>query len=188
MKYYKLTHTYCYGYEYIRTNLTLHELNIHCLYIQLLRDELPDFGGDAIYSDDVAELLQNIFGVEILRLECESDLCQKFPDFSCLHTLDLYENLSYGSDKYKNAIKQVAKHGAFKEVLKVIMKFSAYHDFHSDEKEIFLKGIQKLIEGCPVEPEFPFNKGIGGKDLTGRVYVRNDDAPDLPLFLFKEGD
>jgi hypothetical protein len=189
MKYYELTHKYCSGFEYIKTNLSFHELNIRCAYIQLLRDDLPDFArsGDSIYADDAAELLQKIFGVEILRLENKSDLFQI--KRNSVEKLDLYENWNEFAcdDKYKNEIKLVAKSGAFKEVLKVVMKFNSYRDFHSDEKQRFLEGIQKLIEGCQVEPNWNF-KNISGEDLTGRVYVRNDDAPDLPLFLFKEGD
>lgn len=190
MTVYKLSHYYSrlrdfYG---VKTELTLHELNIRCAYLQLLYYELPCIEGaeDTLGEDSGVALLTALFGVEPIY---------EYQDYS--QALDFYDNWNEYCggrlENYMSEIRLVAKPGAFKKLLDIMTidcreSISRYlaGQFEPNNSDRWLNTVnnnivrlQHLIDGGAVESEWCW-RTTGEPSCTGRVYVRNNDKPDLP--------
>ena len=191
MTIYRLSHYYSnyvkdfYG---VKTALTLHELNIRCAYLQLLHLELPLLLGAENTLDESSgvALLRTLYDIEPVY-ECQN----------YLQALNLYDNWNEYCggrlENYVSEIRQVAKPGAFKRLLEIKIidcrvTISRYlsGEIEPDNPDRWLSTLnknivrlQQLVDGGSVESEWGW-RTIGEPSCTGRVYVRNNDKPDLP--------
>lgn len=189
---YKLTHRYTrlrdfYG---VRTELNLHQLNLICAYIQLIRFDLPSLTGaeDTISEDKGCALLASLYEMEALYSESHYT-----------SELDFYENWNGYCDaelsKHEFEIIGCAKPNVYsaiiltlindcQESLQKIYESSFTDDFTLIKllKENILR-LTCILKGNPVEPAWKWCS-IDGKSLDGRVFVRNDGSRDLPSNLF----
>jgi hypothetical protein len=190
MNVYRLEHHYSLLNKFhgVRTNLTFHELNIRCAYLQLLHFELPHIYGaeDTIGEDSGETLLKTVFNIAPVYEE------QRYSQ-----SLDFYDNWNeYCGGRLNECmpeIIQVARSDAYKQLLKNMITesrdaISRYRKgkFWLEDPERWLNDVesniqrlQHLIEGGAVKAEWSW-RAIGGASCSGRVYVRNDNQPDVP--------
>lgn len=165
MTVYRLSHYYSrlsdfYG---VKTELTLHELNIRCTYLQLLHYELPRIEGaeDTLGEDRGVALLTTLFGVEPIY---------EYQDHSL--TLDFYDNWNEYCcgrlEDYISEIRLLAKPGAFKNILDIMIidcreSISRYlsGQFEPDNPDRWpntvnnnIVRLQQLVNGGAVESEW----------------------------------
>ncbi|HBE0914703.1 TPA: hypothetical protein KL033_002124 [Salmonella enterica subsp. enterica serovar 4,[5],12:i:-] len=190
MNVYKLEHQYSRSHKFygVRTTLTFHELNVLCAYLQLLHFELPRIDGaeDTIAEDNGEKLLKTIFNAESVYEE------EKYSQ-----TLDFHDNWNeYCGGRlgeYMHEIIQVARPDAYKKLLQNMIAecrdaISRYRegkfwlenpDKWRSDVESNIHRLHHLVEGDTVKPEWGWQT-MGGASCTGRVYVRNDNQPDVP--------
>ncbi|MDF7679946.1 hypothetical protein PT300_04680 [Enterobacteriaceae bacterium ESL0689] len=192
MTVYKITHYYSFLSDFygVKTELTLHELNIRCAYLQLLYYELPLIKGakDKLRENGSVALLKSVFDIEPIY---------EYQNYS--QKLDLYDNWNdyCGGrlDDYMDEIRVIARSGVFKNLLNIMLincrsSINRYlalaGEFELKNSADWLKAVnnniirlQQLVDGGAVDPEWNW-RTIGEPSCTGRVYVHNSNKPDLP--------
>ncbi|HAH4691382.1 TPA: hypothetical protein N2P55_003588 [Escherichia coli] len=194
MNTYKLSHSYSrlHGFYGVNTDLNLHQLNLTCAYLQLLRYDLPYLKGaeDTIGEDNGRYLLSTIYGMKPLHEE------QPYGA-----ELDFYDNWNdYCGGKLKTLtyeIVGVSMPNAFRAVISSLIKdceesLEVKNPFDdADDQSRYMDDIKEnisrlntLLTGKPVDPAWGW-RSLDGDFLDGRVYVRNDIKSDIPNCLFK---
>ncbi|ELS6025033.1 hypothetical protein R5Q34_004576 [Salmonella enterica] len=193
MNTYKLTHFYSrlHGFYGVRTDLNLHQLNLACAYLQLIRYELPYLHGaeDTIGEDNGCTLLSAIYGMEPIFEEApysaELDFYENW-DVYCGGMLHSIESEIIGCAKpnvYQSIIMSLIND--CQECLKVAFETQPERD--PARVAAVLENIDRLTriaKGEAVNPAWGW-RSIDGGSLDGRVFVRNDGERDLPDFLSK---
>lgn len=152
----------------------------------MLHFELSRIDGaeDTIREDNGKELLKIIFNIEPVNEEEEYSKILDFHD-NC--------NEYWGClDEYMHEIIQVARPDAYKILLQNMIAECRDAIRRYREGEFWLENPDKwisdvesniprlhhLVEGDAVKPEWVWQ--MVGASCTGRVYVRNDNQPDVP--------
>ncbi|EBF9323880.1 hypothetical protein EWD79_22135 [Salmonella enterica subsp. enterica serovar Java] len=193
MNTYKLTHFYSrlHGFYGVRTDLNLHQLNLVCAYLQLMRYDLPYLHGaeDTIGEDSCRTLLSAIYGMEPIFEEtpysAELDLYENW-DAYCGGMLHSIESEIIGSAKpnvYQSIIMSLIND--CQECLKVAFETQSERD--PARVSAVMENIDRLTriaKGEAVNPAWGW-RSIDGSPLDGRIFIRKDGERDLPSFLSK---
>ncbi|ECB2552943.1 hypothetical protein EVU20_22070 [Salmonella enterica subsp. enterica serovar Java] len=193
MNTYKLTHFYSrlHGFYGVRTDLDLHQLNLVCAYLQLMRYDLPYLQGaeDTIGEDNGCALLSVIYGMEPVRKETPYTA-----------ELDFYENWNdYCGGKLHSIEFEIigcAKPNVYSAIIMSLIndcQQSLVHAFkhETDIDPAWISNVREnidrligLIKGEAVDPAWGW-RSIDGEALDGRIFIRKDGERDLPAFLAK---
>jgi hypothetical protein len=191
MNTYKLTHFYSrlHGFYGVRTDLNLHQLNLVCAYLQLMRYDLPYLHGaeDTIGEDSCRTLLSAIYCMEPIFEEtpysAELDLYENW-DLYCGGMLHSIESEIIGSAKpnvYQAIIMSLIND--CQECLKVAFETQSERD--PARVSAVMENIDRLTriaKGEAVNPAWGW-RSIDGAPLDGRIFIRKDGERDLPSFL-----
>ncbi|EHA8170818.1 hypothetical protein JFA34_004332 [Salmonella enterica subsp. enterica serovar Infantis] len=191
MNTYKLTHFYSrlHGFYGVRTDLNLHQLNLVCAYLQLMRYDLPYLHGaeDTIGEDSCRTLLSAIYCMEPIFEEtpysAELDLYENW-DLYCGGMLHSIESEIIGSAKpnvYLAIIMSLIND--CQECLKVAFETQSERD--PARVSAVMENIDRLTriaKGEAVNPAWGW-RSIDGAPLDGRIFIRKDGERDLPSFL-----
>jgi len=191
MNTYELTHQYSrlYGFFGVKTDFQLHEMNLACAYLQLIRLELPLLPGaeDVIGEDDGSSLLISLFDMEPVTEALPSTI-----------KVDFYENWNEycGSklDSIESEIIDIAKPGAYRAVIQSMIKNcrdsleNCWIENTEEEKEYLTKvnlSIERLsafLDGQPVDPAWGW-RTLENVPLDGSVFAEKDGVKDIPSFF-----
>lgn len=187
MKTYQLTHEYSRSRSFfgVKTELDLHELNLACAYLQLLRYDLPTGAGmeDGLDEEAGMLLLAEIYGMEPITTETAID-----------GTVDLYDNWNdYCGGMLTSYLPKLNEGYAVADVYKALLSnmLKECHDSLQraegkalgDDAE-YLEGVslsierlQSLINGGAVQAEWKWTT-ITGDLCVGKQYVTDAKQPD----------
>ncbi|REC93307.1 hypothetical protein [Kushneria indalinina] len=172
----KLTHHYSllkdefYG---VRTSLIPEDLMLACAYVQLLRDELPDFTSvdDCIGESEGMALLSALYGAEELR---------KAPPEGAAEEIDFHENwetvasLLHVRD-YQGAFSRVVRPGARLAVIDVMLRCArknAPKGCSENDRDVEI--LEHIQSGGDVPAEWGL-RTITGAAYTGTIPVTGED-------------
>lgn len=192
MNTYKLTHHYsrlC-GSFAVKTDFNLHQLNLACAYIQLIRIDLPDVPGaeDGICEDDGEKILCKLYGmkgVDEPPYDAELDFYDNWNDY-CGGRLD---DLTF-------EIINIARPGAYRAVIESMIEncrdsLENHWVREGDDEKAYVDKIQSsierlsmLLEGKPVDPAWGW-RSPENLSLDGRVFIHQDGERDIPAFLMR---
>ncbi|EJF2737319.1 TPA: hypothetical protein OOF39_004529 [Kluyvera ascorbata] len=193
MNTFKLTHSYSrlHGFYGVRTDLDLHQLNLICAYLQLMRYDLPYLHGaeDTIGEDNGCVLLSAIYGMEPI-----------FKETSYAAELDFYENWNVYCGGMLHSIEfeitGCAKPNVYSAIIMSLINdcqeclkvaFETQPERDPARVSAVLENIDRLTriaKGEAVDPAWGW-RSIDGEALDGRIFVRKDGVRDLPSFLSK---
>lgn len=194
MKTYKLSHHYSrlHGFYGVKTEFDIHQINLACAYLQLIRHDLPLVEGteDTIGGDNGAALLSAIYGMDMLTNE-EPYIAE----------LDFYDNWNeYCGGKLhsiEDEIINIAMPNVYQAVILSMINDSQemlkklYSRDLSDENLVRidailtnLKRLTTIAKGEAVDPSWGW-RSVENSNIGGWIYVRNDGVKDIPSFLRK---
>lgn len=191
MNSYKLTHHYSRlsGFFGVKSDFDLHQLNLACAYLQLIRLDLPYLPGaeDVIGEDDGSSLLISLFDMQ--------PITEELPD---MVEVDFYENWNdyCGGklDSIESEIIGIARPGAYRAVIQSLIKNcrdsleNYWIEDAAEEKEYISKvnlSIERLnafLNGNPVDPAWGW-RTLENTPLDGRVFAEKEGLNDIPSFL-----
>ena len=193
MNTYKLTHFYSrlHGFYGVRTELNLHQLNLVCAYLQLMRYDLPYLHGaeDTISEDTCCTLLSAIYGMVPISEEtpysAELDLYENW-DVYCggmLHSIEFEIIGCAKPNAYQTIIMSLIND--CQECLKAAFKTQSERD-PARVNAVFenIDRLTRIAKGEAVNPAWGW-RSVDGTPLDGRIFVRKDGERDLPAFLTK---
>ena len=179
------------GFYAVRTSMNLHEINLACAYIQLIRDELPDLKGvnDVISEDNGTLLLSGIYGLEVIR---ESEAVSDEVDF--------YTNwsryCSAGFSVFREELLVLAKPCAFKKMIKNMI--NECHESMArlkagsaeiNDREHWIMTVQtnatrlkSVLNGARIDESWNWAT-LSGENCAGRIYVTEENIIDYPRCL-----